>query len=115
MEYRGKQCVVEVWDVTGAAVKASFKISAVITEFQSILEKFLAKKGLSVSRSGAGAPIHVCGRFVRIDEGNQFLRYLLAFFAGKAGYFRTQAVAGELGRWILPGDKRRWTYTGYCF
>lgn len=92
MEYKGKPCVVEAWDASGAEVKAHFDVSVVTTEFQMVLTNQLTKKGIAVEQTSPNAQVVVRGRFVRIDEGNRFLRYLLPFLAGKA----VVKVEGEL-------------------
>jgi hypothetical protein len=96
MDYQGKPCLVEVWDASQAAVKASFDLTPIMGEFMQTLVNQLAKYGVSQVQSSPDPDIIVRGKYIRIDAGSQAMRYLLTFFAGKA----TMQVEGEL---VLKG------------
>jgi len=100
MEYNGKQCTVETWDASEGKMKVSFDTSVVMAEFQAALKQQLAKRGLLVKESSEEALIQVRCRFIRINEGNRFLRHIhLSMFGfGNA----VIEVDGEL---IVGGEK----------
>jgi hypothetical protein len=84
MDYTGKTCSIPAWDASGAEVKASFDTAGILAEYQTSLVNQLTKEGLVVSSGSDGNPIVVKGKFVRIDEGNRWLRYFLTLLAGHA-------------------------------
>ena len=92
MNYSGTRCLVERFSTSGMETNASFDTSEIVGILQAALEKQLAKKGLIVGEERSKNEVVVKGRFVRIDEGDRFLRYFLTFLAGKA----TVEVDGEL-------------------
>jgi hypothetical protein len=92
MSYQGKPCVVEVWDAKQAVIKASFDLTPITTEFQQCLVNQLTKNGVPLAQQSPDSEVIVRGKYVRIDEGSQFLRYMLTFIAGKA----IVQVEGEL-------------------
>jgi hypothetical protein len=96
MDYKGKPCLVEVWDASQAMVKASFDLTPIMGEFMQTLVNQLAKYGVNQVQNSPDPEIIVRGKYTRIDEGSQAMRYLLTFFAGKA----VMQVEGEL---VLKG------------
>lgn len=65
----------------GAATTLSFDPSEVVEELRTTLEKKLLKKHIALRWTDEAATPEVLVRVVEIDQGNQFLRYLLPFIA----------------------------------
>ena len=63
-----------------------------MTEFQQCLVNQLAKNGVPLAQRSPDSEVIVRGKYVRIDAGNQLLRYMLTLVAGKAAV----QVEGEL-------------------
>jgi hypothetical protein len=99
MKYKGKPCVMEVWDTSQAVVKTPFGITVITAEFQEGLNRQLMKKGIPLEQKNPDSEVFVRGKYVRVDAGNRFLRYFLTFFAGKAAV----EVEGEL---IVQGNRK---------
>lgn len=65
----------------GAAFTVSFDAAEISAEIKACLEKRLLKKGVAVKWSEQPASPELNIRVVAMDQGNQFLRYLLPFIA----------------------------------
>ncbi len=65
----------------GAATTLSFDPSEVVEELKKTLEKKLMKKRVALRWTDESVTSEVLVRVVEIDQGNQFLRYLLPFIA----------------------------------
>ena len=65
----------------GAALNLSFDVSEVIQELKTALEKKLLKKGIALRWTDEAAASEVLIRIIAIEQGNQFLRWLLPFIA----------------------------------
>lgn len=65
----------------GAALTVSFDPEIIVDALKKRLEKRLGKKGIGVKWSDTAESADVSVRFVEIDKGNQFLRYMLPFIA----------------------------------
>jgi hypothetical protein len=86
---------------SGAALKIKFPATDVTAELRARLEKTLGKKGVAVRWNDKG-PAEVNIRVVRIDQGNQALRYLLPFIA--------PAVMEVEGKSTVAGKSRDFHY-----
>jgi hypothetical protein len=62
-------------------VKLNRPTAEILKDLKSEVEKRLSKKGISVEWIDATQTPELALRLVRIDEGNQLLRYLLPFLA----------------------------------
>jgi len=81
---------------TGAALKVSFDAAYITGEIKTSIEKRLLKKGVAVRWSDQEAGSELFVRIVAIDQGNQFLRWLLPFIAPAVLEVEGQvAVAGS--------------------
>lgn len=97
MKYKGLQCTVQPFNVAGAEIPASLDTSYISHKFQSVLEKQLSRKGLSLGQDSPEDKVIINGRFVRIEQGSMLLRQILPLTgAGKT----VMEVEGEL---ILGG------------
>ena len=65
----------------GAAITVSFDAEDIVAALKKRLEKRLGKKGIGVNWSETAESSDVSVRFVEIDQGNQFLRWMLPFLA----------------------------------
>jgi len=65
----------------GAALKLSFDAAEITAELKACLEKRLLDKGVAIRWSEQATNPELLVRVVEIDQGNQFLRYLLPFIA----------------------------------
>lgn len=65
----------------GAALKLSFESSVITKKIVAILEKRLLKKGVGLNWVDEHASPDLLLRIVEINQGNQFLRWLLPFIA----------------------------------
>jgi hypothetical protein len=65
----------------GASTTLSFEPSEVIEELKKTLEKRLMKKGIALRWTDESGTPELLVRVVQIDQGNQFLRYLLPFLS----------------------------------
>jgi hypothetical protein len=99
MKYKGKPCVVEVWDTSQAVVKAPFGITVITAEFQEGLNRQLMKKGIPLEQKNPDSEVFARGKYVRVDAGNRLLRYILSLLAGQA----VIEVEGEL---IVKGEPK---------
>ncbi len=88
----------------GAELKTSFDASEITTELRSRLEKALSKKNAAVRWVDEGTT-ELAIRIVAIDQGNQFLRYLLPFIAPAI-----LEIEGELA--LGAGAPRQFHHTG---
>lgn len=87
MELEGKRCAIEPFSIAQAQVKIGFDARIITDVFQKELSKRLSKKRLSIQKSHPSMgqqKITVRGQFIRIDEGDRWLRLSLPFLAGKA-------------------------------
>lgn len=66
---------------SGAALKLSFPVDQITAELKASVEKRLLKKGVGLRWSNDDAASEITIRIVAIDQGNQFLRWLLPFIA----------------------------------
>ncbi len=91
-----KQTPVSVRKFTtaNAAVNAEFDVARVADALHEELTRLVAKKGYVLAQ-GDGAGLTIDGSFVMIDEGNRFLRYLLAGMFGAARVEVEGAVKGN--------------------
>ena len=81
---------------SGAALKVSFDAAEITAEMKKSLEKRLLKKGVAVRWSEQATSSELLIRVVEMDQGNQFLRYLLPFIAPAVLEVEGQmAVAGS--------------------
>ena len=86
MELEDRRCAIEPFSIAQAQIKTSFDVGFITDIFQGELPKRLSKKGLSIQESHpsmGGQEITVRGRFIRIDEGDRWLRWFSSFLAGK--------------------------------
>jgi hypothetical protein len=65
----------------GAALTLSFDAAEVVQELKAALEKRLLKKGIALRWVEETASPEILIRVVSIDQGNQFLRWLLPFIS----------------------------------
>ena len=65
----------------GATLNISYESSKVANRLRRELERRLGKKGVALAWQDQPQASEVRIRFVRIDQGNQFLRWLLPFVA----------------------------------
>ena len=65
----------------GATVSLSFDAADVAQQLRTNLEKRLGKKGITLYWTNEMNSPEIVIRVVRIDQGNQFLRYMLPFIA----------------------------------
>ena len=65
----------------GAALKVSFDATEITSEMKTYLEKRLLKKGVGVRWGEPSSSQELSLRVVEMNQGNQFLRYLLPFIA----------------------------------
>ncbi len=87
MEQKGVTFCVQAFGTEAAAITFTGSLDKVTAAFRESLEKRLQKKGMAPAATGSAsvpAQVEISGRFVRVDEGNRWLRYLLTFFAGHA-------------------------------
>jgi len=66
---------------SGAALTLSFDAAQITTEMKTSIERRLLKKGVAVRWSDQETSSELLIRVVAIDQGNQFLRWLLPFIA----------------------------------
>lgn len=66
---------------SGAALKLSFDAGKITAEMRSSIEKRLHKKGVATRWNDQETGSELIIRIVAIDQGNQFLRWLLPFIA----------------------------------
>ena len=66
---------------TGAALTVSFDATQITEELKTNVEKRLLKKGVAVRWNNQEAASDLVIRVVAMDQGNQFLRWLLPFIA----------------------------------
>jgi len=97
----------------GAALTVSFDAAQITAELRANIEKRLLKKGVAVRWNGQETGSELVIRVVAMDQGNQFLRWLLPFIApavleveGQVGldgstpepfHYNQRAQAGLLG------------------
>jgi len=77
----------------GAILKLSFHVGEVVMELKKALEKRLLKKGIALQWTDELADPELYIRIVAIDQGNQFLRWLIPFVAPAV-----LEVGGQVGR-----------------
>jgi hypothetical protein len=65
----------------GAALTLSFEPSAVVQELKNALDKKLLKKGIALLWTEETDSPELLIRVIEINQGNQFLRWLLPFIA----------------------------------
>ena len=79
----------------GAALTLSFDVSEVVQELKNAMEKKLLKKGIAIRWVEETPSPEILIRVISIDQGNQFLRWLLPFIAPAALEVEGQcAIAG---------------------
>lgn len=83
----------------GAASNVKFDAAEITAEMKAALEKRLLKKGVAVRWSEQAEGSELLIRIVDMDQGNQFLRYLLPFISPAVLEVEGQlAVAGSSPR-----------------
>lgn len=65
----------------GAALKLKFDPAMILTEMRTRIEKPLLKKGVALQWSDQEEGSELFIRVISMDQGNQFLRWLLPFIA----------------------------------
>jgi hypothetical protein len=83
MPAKERAVVVRKFKLENAAVKAEFDVGRVADTLHDELKRLITKKGYRLTLDGSDS-ITIDGSFVIIDEGNRFLRYLLAGMFGAA-------------------------------
>ncbi|MBN1163308.1 MAG: DUF4410 domain-containing protein [Candidatus Krumholzibacteriota bacterium] len=83
----------------GAAVRLSFDESEVVESLKEMLERKAARRGIELQWTEQEEASRVNIRIIEVDQGNQFLRYLIPFVAPAV-----LEVEGEIG---LDGDDPR--------
>jgi len=79
----------------GAALNLSFDVSEVVQELKSALEKKLLKKGIALRWTDEAVGSEVIIRIISIEQGNQFLRWLLPFIAPAVLEVEGQVAVGS--------------------
>ena len=65
----------------GAALSVTFDASAIELKLSQELEKRLGKKGIQLVWQNSPETAELRVRFVELDQGNRFLRYMLPFIS----------------------------------
>lgn len=78
----------------GAALKLSFDVGEIVRELGASIEKRLLKNGIAAQWVQEAARAELSVRVVSVDQGNQFLRYLLPFIAPAVLEVEGQVAAG---------------------
>jgi len=75
------KCLTALFVAQGAALTLSFDPVEVVQEFRNALNTRLLKKGFTLNWTDDCENPHILIRLVSVDQGNQFLRWLLPFIA----------------------------------
>ena len=89
---------------SGAALTLSFDAAQITAEMRTKIEQRLLKKGVAVRWNNQEAGSELAIRVVAINEGNQFLRWLLPFFSPAL-----LEVEGQIG--ISGSSPKQFHYT----
>jgi NAD+--asparagine ADP-ribosyltransferase len=93
-----KPIYIKNFDKENAAVKSKGSIDEVISSFQEEIKKRLEKAGYSLNDNPDGAVV-IEGDFIKINEGNRFLRWFI-------GPFGVGAAKVEIEGVIRDGEKK---------
>lgn len=74
-------CVNAHCSLDGAVLNVGFDASQISSKLQAEIEKKLMKKGIRIAWNGDSTGANLKIRFVEMDQGNQFLRWLLPFIS----------------------------------
>jgi hypothetical protein len=99
MQQIGPTCAIEPFSSAHTALKTQTDPGSITAVFYQELARNLARQGLQIQESHPSLEpqaYSIEGAFVRIDEGNRFLRYFLTWVAG--------AAVVEVEGWLFQGD-----------
>jgi hypothetical protein len=87
MQATGPTCAIEQFSLAHTALNTRYDAATIAAAFVQELTNSLARQGFQIQESHPSLETQtfsIEGAFVRIDEGNRFLRYFLTWVAGSA-------------------------------